>query len=103
MPTVDAVILDGAAIVNMLKPGTAKTFSDYASQVFLPYITTQLHSAQRVDVVWDEYVHGSLKAYTRSTRGKGCRRCVESSNAAVPRNWRDFLAMMTTKLSCFLS
>ena len=50
MPTVDAVILDGAAIVNMLKPGTAKTFSDYASQV---YITAQLHSAQRVDVVWD--------------------------------------------------
>ena len=30
-PTVDAVILDGAAIVNMLKPGTACTFSDYAS------------------------------------------------------------------------
>ena len=34
-PIVDAVVLDGAAIVNMLKPGTARTFSDYASQVFL--------------------------------------------------------------------
>ena len=103
MPTVDAVILDGAAIVNMLKPGTAKTFSDYASQVFLPYITTQLHGAQRVDVVWDEYVHGSLKAYTRSTRGKGCRRRVESSNAVCLEIGGIFLGMMTTKLSCFLS
>ena len=84
----------------MLKPGTAKTFSDYASQVFLPYITTQLHSAQRVDVVWDEYVHGSLKAYTRSTRGKGCRRRVESSNA-VPRNWRDFLSNDDNKTELF--
>ena len=29
-PTVDVVILDGTAIVNTLKPGTARTFSDYA-------------------------------------------------------------------------
>ena len=29
--------LDGSVIVNMLRPGSAKTFSDYASQVFLPY------------------------------------------------------------------
>ena len=40
-PIVDAVILDGAAIVNMLKPADARTFSDYASEVFLPYITSQ--------------------------------------------------------------
>jgi len=75
--------------VNMLNPGTASTFSDYASQVFLPYITAQLQSVQRVDVVWDEYVHGSLKAYTCSTRGKGTRRRVESNN--IPRNWKEFL------------
>src|SRR5678815_6096213 len=60
VPTVDAVILDGAVIVNMLKPGTAFTFSDYASHIFLPYITRQLEHLYRVDVVWDEYVHGSL-------------------------------------------
>ena len=89
-PTVDVVILDDAAIVNMLKPGTARTFSDYASEVFLPHVMKQLQNVQRLDVVWDEYVHGSLKAYTRSTRGKGSRRCVESSNA-VPKNWMEFL------------
>ena len=30
-PTVQATILDGAAIVNMLQPGCAKTFHDYAT------------------------------------------------------------------------
>ena len=29
-PTVTAVVLDGAVIVQMLKPGTAKTFEEYA-------------------------------------------------------------------------
>ena len=36
-PTVDVVILDGAALINMLKPGTAN-ISDYACEVFLPYL-----------------------------------------------------------------
>ena len=31
VPTVDVVILDGAVIVNMLKPVTARTFSEYGS------------------------------------------------------------------------
>ena len=31
---VTCTILDGAAIVNMLKPGNAKTFQDYATDVF---------------------------------------------------------------------
>ena len=51
-------------------------------------------------MVWDEYVHGSLKAYTRNTRGKGCRRRVESFNA-VPRNWRDFLSNDDNKTELF--
>ena len=37
-PTVQVTctILDGATIVNMLRPGTAKTFQDYANNIFLP-------------------------------------------------------------------
>ncbi len=99
-PTVDAIILDGAVIVNMLRPGTACTFSEYASQIFLPYITTQLQHVQRVDVVWDEYVQGSLKADTRSVRGKGSRRRVESSNA-LPRNGQEFLRNDDNKAELF--
>lgn len=99
-PIVDAIILDGAAIVNMLKPGTARTFSEYASQIFLPYITAQLEHVQRLDVVWDEYLQDSLKAYTRSVRGKGSRRRVESSNA-LPRNWQEFLRNEDNKTELF--
>ena len=35
-PLVDSTFLDGAAVVQMLNPGTAKTFLDYADQVFFP-------------------------------------------------------------------
>ena len=35
-PLVDAKCLDVAAVVQMLNPGTANTFLDYAEQVLLP-------------------------------------------------------------------
>ena len=55
----------------MLKPGSSKTFKDYAQDVFLPYISMQIDKAQRVDIVWDIYKPGSLKQQTRENRGKG--------------------------------
>jgi hypothetical protein len=100
VPAVDAVILDGAVIVNMLKPGTARTFAEYATQIFLPYITTQLKHVLRVDLVWDEYIQGSLKTYTRSVRGKGSRRRVKASNT-LPRNWQEFLRNDENKSELF--
>ena len=42
-------ILDAAAIVNMLKPGTQWTCADYAQNVSLPYIEGQLCTCERVD------------------------------------------------------
>lgn len=67
-PTVQVIIIDGAALVNMLRPDAAKTFSDYAQQLFSPYIVSQLEHVSRVDVVWDEYLPKSLKSKTRSKR-----------------------------------
>ena len=99
-PTVQVIILDGAPIVNMLRPGAAKTFSEYGQQVFLPYIFSQLQHASRVDVVWDEYLPGSPKAETRSKRGKGVRRCVEPSSL-IPRNWQEFLRVDDNKIELF--
>ena len=95
-PDVQVIILDGSAIVNMLRPGYAKTFSEYASQVFLPYIVSQTQHASRVNVVWDEYHPESLKAETRSKRGKGVRRHV-----ALPPQFletgKSFCALMKIK------
>ena len=47
--TATNVVIDGAALVQMLKPGASKTFDDYAHQVFIPYILRQLHTASRLD------------------------------------------------------
>lgn len=63
-PPADTVILDGPAVVHFLLPKGSKTFNDYATDVFFPYIRKQLQSAHRVDLVWDIYLADSLKTYT---------------------------------------
>ena len=97
---IDATIIDGAAVVNMIKPGTEKTFSGYAEQSFLPCLKTQLRHVKRVDIVWDEYVGNSLKATTRSDRRAGVRRRVAANNQ-LPRNWKEFLRVDENKRERF--
>jgi hypothetical protein len=99
-PTVDAIVLDGAAIVQMLHPAQCKTFNNYAQQVFVPYICSQLNSSKRLDLVWDQYLSNSLKAVTRAKRGSGIRRKVVST-VALPRNWTDFLHSNENKAELF--
>jgi hypothetical protein len=103
-PVVDVIVLDGAAVVQMLNPGQCRTFVDYADKIFLPHIETHLRKANRVDLVWDQYLTGSLKTATRAKRGSGVRRKVLPS-AELPRNWADFLhcAENKTELFHFLS
>ena len=90
--------------MHMLKPAAARTFREYAQDVFLPYVEHQLDTAQRLDVVWDDYRPDSLKAQTRDMRGKGIRRRVEPNNA-VPKNWAELLRINEnrTELFAFLS
>ena len=89
-PVVQGKFLDGAAVVQMLNTGTASTFQQYFDTVFSSYITIQLQTAQQVDVVFDTYIHNSLKSTTRQKRGKGVRRRVVSTTV-MPKNWKDFL------------
>ncbi len=100
MPAVDATFIDGAAAVQMMHPGTAKTFQDYADAIFLPYISKYLETAERVDVVWDTYIRNSLKASTRERRGKGIRRRV-SATTLLPQKWDDFLRVAENKTELF--
>ena len=89
-PIVNAKIFDGAAVVQMLNPGTAKTFQEYADTVFIPYLSNHLATAQSVDIVWDVYIKDSLKDSTREKRGRGIQRRV-SSTTQFSKNWKDFL------------
>ena len=63
-PAVTSVVLDGAIIVQILKPGTANTFQEYAHQVFFPYVEGQLRCVARLDLIWDSYKDGFLKMAT---------------------------------------
>ena len=99
-PDVDFLIIDGAAIINMLQPRGSRTFEDYFKDVFLPYIHDHLRSVDRLDIVWDKYRPDSLKASTRDKRGKGVRRRV-LPDSRVPGNWQAFLRVDDNKTELF--
>ena len=100
-PTVDALIMDGAAIVHMIPPRNCSTFAAYARNVFLPYLEGMLASTNtRLDVVFDIYQPGSLKSAAREIRGQGDRRRV-APTTPVPRNWNGFLKNEVNKTELF--
>lgn len=99
-PVVDAVFLDGAAVVQMLNPSTAKTFQDYADTVFVPNAKSQLDKTSRLDIIWDIYIPDSLKGTTQQKRGKGIRRRVMPTTA-LPKHWKDFLRVDENKTELF--
>ncbi|KAG1697672.1 hypothetical protein GQR58_005902 [Nymphon striatum] len=99
------VSIDGAAIVQMLKPAVCKNFREYEQQIFIPYMSTKFQCSSRLDLVWDTYRTDSLKASARAKRGKGVRKCVVVEGA-ISRNWQNFLRVDTnnkTQLFKFLS
>ena len=92
-PAVNTIILDGAAVVNLLDQRTAQTFSDYTDTITIPYIDRQLQlrETQRIDLVYrDTYIHDSLAPSTRKRRGKRIRRRV-LGKTDVPNNWKGFI------------
>ncbi|GFO12519.1 hypothetical protein PoB_003902400 [Plakobranchus ocellatus] len=97
---VDVIILDGAAVINMLKPTGIKTFQEYADHIFLPFIKAQLRNVTRIDIVWDVYLKDSLKSTTREIRGRGIQRRVAPLNA-IPSNWLEFLRLADNKTELF--
>ena len=71
------IIIDGAALVNILKRAVSETFDDYAS-IYIEHIRRQFFDyVCRVDIVFDAYRTDSLKTTTHSKRGKGTRSRVE--------------------------
>ncbi|KAG7178166.1 hypothetical protein Hamer_G003952 [Homarus americanus] len=64
-PDVSAVVIDGAGVVQMLKPGTTKTFKEDNKAVFEPYIARWLEKVKRVYVVWNVYLQCRLKSSIR--------------------------------------
>ncbi|KAG7171269.1 hypothetical protein Hamer_G013721 [Homarus americanus] len=95
-PPATSVVLDGAAVLQMLKPAAAMNFEEYAHEVFIPYMSTKLQTVSQLDLVFDWYVADSLKCTARAKRGQGVRKRVVGS-ATIPRNWQNFLRLDSNK------
>lgn len=100
-PVTTAAVLDGAVLVQMLRPGSAVTIRQYFTDVFAPYVLSWFGRNDRVDIVWDVYCKTSLKSGTREQRGTGARRRVTLSTK-VPGNWAAFLRVDLNKQELFV-
>eukprot|EP00112_Aurelia_sp_Birch-Aquarium-sp1_P007906 Seg1863.1 transcript_id=Seg1863.1/GoldUCD/mRNA.D3Y31 product="hypothetical protein" protein_id=Seg1863.1/GoldUCD/D3Y31 len=99
-PETEVTVLDGAALINGLKPESNTTFEDYAAKIVLPRLTKLSANALRIDVVFDVYLERSLKNSARVHRGQGSRRRVKS-NLQVPTDWKSFLRHSDNKTELF--
>ena len=68
-PAVDAIIVDGAAVVIQEQPEHSVTMKT----VFLPYIDrqSQLHDAHRIDLVGVIYAFLTVLCHQQGRAGKG--------------------------------
>ena len=98
-PCVDAKILDGSVIVNVINTKTLRTFEDFANE-FSKYIENQLMNANRIDIVFDTYSTNSLKEGVREARGSGTRHRV-GSQIKIPANWNSFLRNSDNKSNLY--
>lgn len=99
-PDANTVIIDGAALIHSLPPRISKTFEEYAKFDVLPTIRAYSTKYKRTDIVFDVYRQSSLKAETRSKRGRGGRRRV-TKDGKIPLNWRNFLRESDNKVELF--
>ena len=79
----------------------------FPANVFLPYITSQLETVNRLDIVWNRYLTSSLKHSTRNHRRHSGTMQIQRVIAGVPipANWEAFLRSSANKdeLFCYLS
>ena len=99
-PKIDVTILDGAFIVQSLRPGTTSTFEEYADHLFYHYILSCLRDVSRLDILWDSYKTDSIKYVTRKKRGSGIRQRV-TLTGKIPTNWQEFLRVDANKEELF--
>ena len=97
-----------AAVVHMVRPTSAKTFSEYVTQHIMPFLESQITpTVARIDAIWDTYPEDSLKSLTHQRHGTGPRTRIGDGHTRIPRqDWNSgFLKNEDNKkeLFCFLS
>ena len=95
----DAVILDGAVIVQMLPVETARTFDEYFNAIFAPYVLHQMETANRVDLVFDEYRKDRRLQLEKNEEVGNAEEF--SLNVLIPCDWKGFLRVDENKTELF--
>ena len=83
-------LLDGPVIVHVLKPIGTDNFEDNVQQVFLPYVTSQLHVTSKIEVIWDEYKSGGHNCSVPEMR-RNVTRSSFATNTKNPLNLQEIL------------
>ena len=101
-------LIDGMAVVQMMKSGNASTFGELANKFYA--ITTEpllQNGCDRVDIVFDQYRDMSIKSHERSRRGSSSALEVKinSPSTPVPRQWAKYISnpRNKTNLCTFLA
>ena len=99
-PEVEAIIVDGSALINSLPPRTSTTFDEYTRVTVIPYVQALSAKYKRTDIVFDVYLPSSSKSKTRLKRGTGARRRVTGTNK-TSKNWKTFMRDAENKTELF--
>ena len=90
-----ALVIDGMAVVQMIKSGGATTFGELAS-IHFKFITSSMgmNGCCRVDIVFDQYLPMSIKAGERLQRGQSSALEVKilSQETPIPKQWHKYIA-----------
>ncbi len=92
------------AVVHMVRPTRAATFSDYVHMHVVPFLKSHLTpSVERVDAVWDVYPETSLKIQTQLRRGSDPRTQIGiGGSTPIPkRDWQKYLMNTKNKKELF--
>ena len=98
-----AHILDGVAVVQMVKVAGARTFGEMAFSRYFDTVTTPLrrNNCDRVDVVFDRYDNeDSIKEseHRRRALSSGYEVTIANGNTPVPKKWSSYIANPANKM-----
>ena len=92
-------VLDGPAVVHIVRPTYGTNYQPYVVRHFMPFITNSLtNSTSRLDIIWDIYLDHNLKAQAQAKRGKPGVTTIVQGSTPVPRDWNKFLANSRNKV-----
>jgi hypothetical protein len=108
LETTSVHLIDGMALVQMVKTGGASTFGELANKYFS--IATEplsQNGCDRLDIVFDQYWDKSIKSCERSRRGlsSALEVKINSPSTPIPKQWAKYITnpVNKTNLCIFLT